>query len=61
MSDRSNTEQIEHHLDQLFKKWGNGSHSRRWVKKQKIRQERRRVRRNPECAVKYRKYYGYEY
>ena len=61
MSDKANTEQIERFMDGMRRKHSNNHYSRRWMKKVKIRQERRRAKANPECVVKYRKYYGWEY
>jgi len=37
-----------------------GGHYHRFLKKYKLRIERRRAKRNPECLPAYRKYRGYE-
>ena len=37
-----------------------GGHYHRFIKKHKLRIERRRAKRNPECIPTYRKYSGYE-
>lgn len=38
----------------------NGGSWHRCIKKKKLRNERRRAKRNPECQPAYRKYSGYE-
>jgi len=48
------TEQIEHLHGQRTK-------SRRYVKKAKLRSERRRANRDPETPPTYRRYSGWEY
>ena len=56
------SQQIEHEFDRT--KPG-GEHRtdafRRANKKNKIRKERRRAKKNPECDPQYRKYDGWEY
>jgi len=56
------TEQIERHLDYVKK---DGSHPkskyREWLKKSKIRSERRKAKVDPECQPTYNKYQGWEY
>jgi hypothetical protein len=37
-----------------------GGNYHRFLKKQKLRNERHRAKRNPECVPTYRKYRGYE-
>jgi hypothetical protein len=37
-----------------------GGNYHRFLKKYKLRIERRKAKRNPECIPAYRKYYGYE-
>ncbi len=55
------TEQIEHHFDGLRRRHRHNSRSRRWEKKCKLRKERRRSKRDPQCVPLYRKYKGWEY
>lgn len=52
-------EQIEHGFD--YPKHGESRISRKKDKKLKLRRERRRAKRDPECPSEYRKYSGYEY
>lgn len=55
-------EQIERHMD--FPKPG-GEHKqskyRKFLKKQKVREERRRAKKDPDCPNGYKKYTGWEY
>ncbi len=39
---------------------GSGGSWHRFLKKKKLRNERRRAKRNPECQPAYRKFSGYE-
>ena len=57
-----NPEQIEHHWDRTKR----GGEKRKCAyrkanKKDKIRVERRRAKKDPECDPHYRKYMGWEY
>jgi hypothetical protein len=56
------SEQIERYFDSP-KKGGEHKQSkyRKYLKKSKIREERRKAKQDPECFDTYRKYKGYEY
>ena len=51
-------QQIERHLTRIL---GAKSRSHKWDKQKKHRVERRREKRDPECAPCYRKYKGWEW
>jgi len=47
-------------INQADNRHNKGSHYHRYLKRAKVRLERRRAKRNPQCLSAYRKYDGYE-
>lgn len=52
---------MEHWLGFNGKPWGMVRTSKKWLKKIKLRSERRRAKSDPECAPYYRKYGGWDW
>lgn len=62
MSAGGRGEQIERELDYLFhSKRKVVQHSHKKHKKRKLRTERRRAKKDPECLPEYRRYNGWEW
>jgi hypothetical protein len=45
---------------QADSRWASGTSYHRFIKRQKVRVERHRAKRNPECLPTYGRYNGYE-